>query len=130
MREARIILPTHGNGVYGEDALTIHALARGKLVLAFGGITVSAGLGIWKSPEGEEIEEPILIYDIAVGRNLIYDVREANTADATIRRIAVGAAKALKQHSVYVRYTTGDVEIIPIPANDNAQTEEQAHVGI
>lgn len=98
MKEARIILPVVDGG------LDVHQRLMTAIAKAFGGYTVAIGVGGWISPEGESIEDDVVIFDIACDEN------EDWTFDKLFQ-IAVEHANLLSQDAVYIRYPDGFVEI-------------------
>lgn len=60
MKLARLFIPKYPN-------VPVIALER-RLVDAFGGYTLySFGVGVWKNPTGEIIQEPVYVYDVVIG---------------------------------------------------------------
>jgi len=104
-REARLILPAHG------DLAAIREIEN-RLIASFGGFTKIVGYGAWHTPHGTDAE-PILIYDIACPA---FDAGEPERAwlgsEITLREIARDAARNLSQACVYVRMPFGDVYLI------------------
>lgn len=111
-REARIVMPT---GDMHGDMPAVHGILRRALAAAFGGFTQTAGEGGWVSPSGELVYETVFVYDVAI----------LPSQNAELARIAVDAGRRLGQHSVYVRYSHGVVDIIDVAKFD----EEQARGG-
>ena len=101
MREARIILPT-------DVAPAATDWLQAELADQFGGYTRTFGHGAWREPAtGKLIEEPIAVYDIAVGeQHGPYD-HWSNV----LRETAITVGRMAGQQSVYVRYPDGYVTI-------------------
>lgn len=101
MKEARLVLPNKAcNGVCTAATLVcLNAVAE-----KFGGYTQTLGSGLWVSPDGERIAEPVRIVDIAMEEN------EAN--GLALYDIADAFREAAKQEAVYVRYASGNVQFV------------------
>lgn len=98
LREARVVMPMPLDGMRHHEAM------RRQFIKAFGGYTAQVGNGGWMDPAtGEIIDEPVVIYDVAIkpGENV------------KLYLIARDTAKALGQKAVYIRYPDGVVEIVP-----------------
>jgi len=113
-REARIVMPVLEEPNSGKSFL-VHRSLRTKLCGVFGGCTVTSAAGSWVGPDGDAVEEDVLVYDVAI----------LPSQNAELARIAVEVGRQLKQHSVYVRYSHGAVDIIDVAKFD----EEQARGG-
>ena len=106
MREAKIIAPLRDN-----DGLSLAhqiALAQSELVKAFGGCTRSLAVGSWCAPDGTLMTEDVC--------QLVAACEPGRWADATLGAIAQRFGVAARQLAVYVRYASGDVEIIDTSA--------------
>jgi hypothetical protein len=100
MREAKIILPIVSGGE------TAHTSLKVRLCDAFGGVTVTAGEGSWRSPSGAIINEPVRIYSVAA------EGRE--TQCATLDSLAQQAGMDLFQETIYIRQFDGQVTIFDL----------------
>lgn len=109
MREARIVMPeVHAIGAKPHDAL------RAALCGAFGGFTMTYGIGGWVDVVGNVIRDNVCIYDVAM--------EQTRKNDSKLRYIAIEAGKALGQQSVYLRYSSGSTAIISLtPATPAAE---------
>jgi len=112
-REARIVMPMDGPTM--SDRVAAHGKIRKRMAETFGGYTQTEGSGGWVAPDGKLVKEVVAIYDVAI----------LPSQNAELARIAVEAGRQLKQHSVYVRYSHGAVDIIDVAKFD----EEQARGG-
>jgi hypothetical protein len=101
MREARIIFPT-------EPLARERTRFEHDLVSAFGGFTRTIGDGGWAGDDGKTVYETVSIYDIAM--------RDEFQDFGPLKNMAVEYGRRLEQEAVYVRYPSGDVEIIPLKA--------------
>lgn len=99
MREARIIVPT-------ENAVHMAALDKLKkaIVLVFGGLTVTSGVGYWTSPKGVTEREMVSILEIS------YEPSKIN--DAKLFDIAWQFREDAHQVEVYLRYGNGHVQMV------------------
>lgn len=115
LREARIIMPT-AHALPGKvyKASLAHKGLRKALANTFGGYTTTNGAGGWIAPDGSEVTEGVVIYDVAVPTN------DLDGSSHKLARIALAAGRALGQHSVYVRYPHGVVAILEV---DRAEEE-------
>jgi hypothetical protein len=102
MREALIICPKHGND--GADLLPVRAHVAKRLMRAFGGCTVREAAGMWEGPDGADYCEPVW--------ELVAACEPGPDAEATLRDCAADVARLGNQLAVYVRFPSGDVEII------------------
>lgn len=104
MREGLITIPKCDNDGHSLDHLvesTMMAFAK-----HFGGVTVVDAIGSWIDQEtGKLYREPVTQIITA------YDP-ECKAHDAFIRRIAFQIAEASDQLAMYVRYASGEVEIL------------------
>lgn len=116
MREARIILPVADNA--GNPLDLIHRRLARALCQTFGGATVAETRGMWVSSSGKLYDEPGRAYDVAM----------ADTPEnaAMLRAIAMTAGASAGQEAVYVRFASGEVNIIDIPAADAAAAANAA----
>ena len=103
MREALIILPNEDN--HGRHIVAVHDRLQVALCNVFGGYTATQACGGWQSTDGARIEESVTCYMVAM------EDSQANAA--VLREIALDAGKEAKQEAMYVRYASGEVEIIP-----------------
>jgi hypothetical protein len=104
MREATLIMPAadnHGNSLSG-----LLQNLGGSLIETFGGFTVTPGHGGWRADNGREFLEPVHVFTVAM------DLDDEN--NARLRHIAESFGRAGNQLSVYVRFASGEVEIIDI----------------
>lgn len=102
MREARIILPKADNA--GNDMALAHADLARTLCQTFGGATANQTRGMWVSPEGKLYDEPGIAYDVAM--------EDTADNDKALRSIAVRFGERCGQEAMYVRYASGEVEIV------------------
>lgn len=112
MREARIVMPEmYGEGPQAHDAL------RAALCGAFGGFTMTYGVGGWVDADSDVIRDSVCIYDVAM--------EQTRKNDSKLRDIAIEAGKALGQQSVYLRYSSGSTAIISLasPATPAAEPD-------
>lgn len=109
LREARIVMPeVNAIGAKPHDAL------RAALCGAFGGFTMTYGVGGWVDGDYNVIRDSVCIYDVAM--------EQARKNDSKLRDIAIEAGKALGQQSVYLRYSSGSTAIISLtPATPAAE---------
>lgn len=117
MREARIVMPeVHAIGPKPHDTL------RAALCGAFGGFTMTYGVGGWVDGDHNVIRDSVCIYDVAM--------EQTRKNDSKLRDIAVEAGKALGQQSVYLRYSSGSTTIISLtpPARPDVD-DEDTHSG-
>lgn len=102
MREAMIILPNANNdGVQLHD---VQDFLAEQLIEAFGGCTIRAAFGAWHAPDGKTMREAVSEFVTACEPS----VENA----ARLRAIACHIGEVAHQLAVYVRYASGDVEII------------------
>jgi hypothetical protein len=113
MREARIVLP-HSSDPAHPHHMTAYWLEQQLCGLA-GGCTRYEGRGLWVNPEGETLNEPISIFDVAVEP---YQERSLLT-------IAQEMGLRAGQECVYVRLTTGRIEMVKIQENANVAEKPQ-----
>jgi len=64
-REARIVMPVLEEPNSGKSFL-VHRSLRTKLCGVFGGCTVTSAAGSWVGPDGDAVEEDVLVYDVAI----------------------------------------------------------------
>lgn len=107
MREGLINVPKFDNDGNSLDA-AINA-AMSSIAEMFGGVTAIEAQGLWLGPDGTPYREPIVqlvtAYDPASGMH-----------DAYLKGIAKFVGEQTKQLAMYVRYASGDVEIIDTSA--------------
>lgn len=106
MREASIICPQADNS--GRSLYMVLETAQKNLAQAFGGFTCTRGKGGWVNGQGKLITEPVNVLTVA------YDPSPVN--DAKLASVANYIGQAGNQEAVYVRYASGDVEIIDTKA--------------
>lgn len=103
MREAKLIVPKKWTDEYGEWETDLGPILE-KLTLAYGGVTVTAGQGIWKAPDGSIVNEPVHILTVAI------PVRLGRTEALWGAARYVG--EAFKQEEVYLRTPNGEVHLL------------------
>jgi hypothetical protein len=101
MREARIIFPT-------EPLARERTRFEHDLVSVFGGFISNDGYSAWMNDEGGVTQEQVTIYDIAM--------RDEFRDYGQLKNLAVEYGRRLAQEAVYVRFPSGDVEIIHLGA--------------
>jgi hypothetical protein len=101
MREALIILPKADN--HGNDLANVRKATITRMIDAFGGCTVRDAQGYWMH-EGKLFNEPVT--------ELVSAYAPTDFNDQTLREIAENAGHAAHQLCMYVRYASGDVELI------------------
>lgn len=104
MREARLILPVQGND--GQELLPFHLLLRRMLVRTWGGYNSSHVTGGWVDHAGTLYEDEGIAYDVAM------EPHEGN--NQILRSLAVDFGSRMGQLGVYLRYPSGDVEILDL----------------
>lgn len=115
MREAMIVVPKADNE--GRSLRGVLDATTRRLALAFGGATVSEGQGLWIAPDGTLFDEPVWRVETAT-------VPGPNT-DAILRGIAYQVGRDGRQQAVYVRFPSGDVEVLDtLDAAEDAEKEE------
>lgn len=102
MREAMIILPQHDNARHSLQH--VRHYAEKALAAAFGGFTVTNGKGGWINSRGELLSEPVWQFTVAC--------EPTPQDDAKLTSIARYMGTEGKQDAVYVRYASGDVQIL------------------
>lgn len=109
MREARIVMPEVNT--IGSNP---HDVLRAALCGAFGGFTMTYGIGDWVDAGNNVIRDSVCIYDVAM--------EHTRKNDSKLRDIAIEAGRALGQQSVYLRYSSGSTAIISLtPATPAAE---------
>lgn len=101
LREAMVIAPAGGGGAARET------LER-SLIDAFGGFTKSWADGAWRADDGRLHREPVMQYVVAMAPNRVNDLK--------LKYIAQRFGRDAQQISVYIRYASGDVELLTIGA--------------
>lgn len=102
MREAMIILPNSDND--GALLADVQDFLAEQLIDAFNGCTIRAAFGAWRSPDGVTMREAVSEFIVAC---------EPSAANAAkLRDIARHIGTVARQLAIYVRYASGDVEII------------------
>jgi len=96
MKEARIILA-------GADENSVNRYLR-LIAKRFGGFTAWAAHGGWVNDNGELVQEPVRVVDVALGNGL-YDM-------AYLRGLAKAWREWADQDCVYVRDPQGNVTLI------------------
>jgi hypothetical protein len=104
MREGLINLPKYDNAGKPLDTVTEGLLSA--LTDAFGGVTAIDAQGSWKH-DGKLYREPVTQLVVA------YDPH-SDRDNQTLRNLAVAAGTVTGQLAMYVRYASGEVEIIEI----------------
>lgn len=98
MREARIIFPVEGPLNYAMQECIRN------IIHAFGGATITDGIGHWLHPNGEYLKEIIRVADIA------YEPNAEN--DAKLYDLAHTFQQRTNQVEVYLRYGNGNVQMV------------------
>lgn len=98
MREACIILPCAD-----QDGAPIapeaHENLKARLIAEFGGVTITPGLGYWRSAMGHTFAEGVMIYTFA----------SASAVNAVVHTFATLARMEAKQEAIYMRDFDGNV---------------------
>lgn len=102
MREGMVVCPQHDNA--RRSLQHVKHYAEIALSRAFGGVTAIAAKGSWVNAQGELIQEPVWQLVSA------YEPSQAN--DETLAKVARYIGGEGKQDAVYVRYASGDVDIL------------------
>lgn len=97
-----MICPQHDNA--GKSLQHVEAYAIKALVAAFGGVTVDHAKGHWRDASGAVVSEPVWRLITA------YEPSAAN--DAKLASVARYIGAEGNQEAVYVRFASGDVEIV------------------
>lgn len=105
-REAMIICPMNDNNGASLKTL-IGRISRG-MTEAFGGCTEVAATGTWSPRPGVFQREPV--------KQLIAAYEPSKANDAKLRKLATTFGLEAWQEAMYVRYASGDVEIIDMLA--------------
>jgi hypothetical protein len=104
MREGMIIVPKYDNA--GNPLVHVVDECIKAMADAYGGVTVREAFGAWRNPKtGEMQAEPVVELVSAYNPESLAD-------DAKLTDLARTVADKGGQHSVYIRYASGDVEII------------------
>lgn len=93
MKAYRFILP--------EATDQEHRTFRRKLADSFGGYTATVGEGGWVDPDGQLVEERVVVYTVAVERGL-----------PDLFRTATEEARRMEQKALYWEFPDGRVKII------------------
>lgn len=102
MRESMIIVPKTGNN--GENLAAVISATADALTCRFGGCTIRDATGCWRDKAGKLYMEPVAECVAAC---------EANAeSNAVLRELAQRVGHDAKQLAIYVRYPSGDVDII------------------
>ena len=110
--EGRLILPMQGN--HGENLTAVLTSLQARLADAFGGATITSGLGLWRDPDTGTVQTE----DIADFRIAAPDTVENN---AVLRDIAYSYGKAAGQKQVYVKTFDGSVHFLPTELEAQSQ---------
>jgi hypothetical protein len=102
LRESLITVPVNDND--GHSLAAVSEAAQMQLAHAFNGVTTIAACGKWIDAKGKIFAEPVT--------QLITAYEPAPRNDAILRGIARDIGREAKQFAVYVRYASGDVEIL------------------
>lgn len=103
LKEAQIILPTHA---WQAENKAAHAALKSELLTLWGGFTATAAQGGWRDNHGKDCVEPVTCYTVAMADN------EANAA--LLREVAMRAGQGARQTAMYVRYASGEVDIVEV----------------
>lgn len=106
-RESLITIPKADND--GVPLNGVMKSAQAFLIDAFGGCTVSEAFGSWRNADGVVMSEPVW--------QLVTAYEPDANNDATLHTLATNVGKLARQQAVYVRYASGDVEIIDTAHN-------------
>jgi len=105
MREALIVCPKNDND--GRPLPLVKKRAVRFLADTFGGCTVREAEGAWINPDtGDVQQEPVWEFTVAC--------HDTVTVRSLLHSIAVEIGLQADQHSMYLRYPSGNVEIIEI----------------
>lgn len=102
MREGLLVIPQADNS--GTPLNGVLASAQTFLANTFGGCTTREARGAWVSPSGELFNEPVW--------EVVAAYEPSPEHDRTLRNLAGYVGKVGKQQAVYLRYASGDVEIL------------------
>lgn len=103
MREGMIIVPKYGND--GAPLMALVDECIQSMADAFGGVTVREAHGAWRDKAGKMHAEPVFELVSA------YDP-ESLADDAALTDVARTVADKGNQLAVYIRYASGEVEIV------------------
>lgn len=109
MREALINCPLTDND--GNDVSHVREAAIKTLCDLFGGCTIIDARGVWKGKD-QLYDEPT--------RGLVVACEPGDVSDGILRGVAHYIIREAKQEAVYVRYPSGDVEIVYPPRQEEA----------
>lgn len=108
MKEARIILPAYerdgtpvGKGIAGQLST--------KLIDAFGGYTLTVGVGGYRMADGSIKQEPVEVFDVAMPSG---DDDGSLHQGQNLTEIAVWLCNVANQECVYLRYPSGLVVFV------------------
>lgn len=111
LREGTIILPQVDNN--GHEIESVHSFVLDCVIDAFGGVTVTEGLGCWNNPDGKLYREKVRIYTFAYAyagdEGQISDLCDCERQNELIASIAINACRLADQECVYVRRNDGRV---------------------
>lgn len=108
MQEARLIVPIH---YHAAEAFAIERI----LLETFGGWTQTHGAGMWRDEKGNNISEPVRIYDIACEQCLATIIALKDCA-----RILLDAGES----AVYIRWPNGKVHFATKENLDSLLTDD------
>jgi len=103
MREGLVICPKFDNN--GNPLETLKDAAVRDMIAAFGGCTIREAQGAWVNPDGKLFVEPV--WELVSA----YDP-DSLAGDAALTDIAKRIGTEGRQEAVYLRYASGDVEIV------------------
>lgn len=106
LRESTIICPQHDN--LGRSLQHVEKYAVKALCAQFGGCTSVCAKGHWVDDSGKTVSEPVW--------QLITAYEPGLSNDAKIDNVARYIGREGQQHAVYVKYASGDVNIIDTSA--------------
>ena len=102
MREAMVICPKRDNS--GKPLPHVRRKATEMLVRAFGACSTRDAIGHWQDGNGNVVTEPV--------SELVAACDDSAQANATLRQVAQWIGDAANQQAVYVRFASGNVEIL------------------
>lgn len=103
MREGMLIVPQRDNA--GRDLKRLRSQIAADMVDAFGGVTATDATGYWSTPDQRfMMEEPVT--------QLVSAYEPTPENDSKLRDLALRVGHDGKQIAVYVRYASGNVEIV------------------
>jgi hypothetical protein len=102
MREATIILPNRDN--HGNPVDHAHHGLQHDLANKFGGFTYADVHGAWVNEKGTLVYDTSRAYTVAL--------EHTGYTTMTLRTLAIRYGQQAGQDCVYVRYASGDVELV------------------